>query len=197
VGKHISEESATAAKGGAEYHGKIGRSPTILIDSNAPNPYEGGTIAHRQWNEIEALHNARPNVCALRLRDQLPGGRYYARNRGLPYELLRAQHYAGTNELVEVEALVGGGQVDLVLTGNRRVDTKAWTTGMWAAASVGKRIGMTNQVANEVEQYLADSSYTLRFEFRYDIPHQVLTRLRELAADPRYAGRLTWAANIS
>jgi hypothetical protein len=197
-GKHLSDETAVAAKEAAEVHGNAGRKPTILIDPTAPNPFTAGTLASDQWEAIQALHNANPGVQALRLRDQLPGGTRYARGAGLPYHLLRARAYANNNELVEVERPVGNGECDLVLTGNRLVDCKAWSPRMWSLAGPGKRLGMMDQIAGHIANYLGDpAGYTLRFEFRYDIPPEILGVLRTEAAQPQFQGRLTWAANVT
>ena len=202
--QHLSEETAQAAKDAAEIHGNTGRSPTILIDPTAPNPYPSSPRAARLWDEITAFAAAHPAVVGgLRLRLQLPGQPYGGHYRGLPYHFLRAQHYAALGELVEVERPTqspsdGNGECDLLLTGNRLVDCKAWSPAMWSAASLTTKRRMIDQLTNEVRKYLGDpTGYTLRFEFRYAIPTRVLARLVELAADPAFRGRLTWEANVT
>jgi hypothetical protein len=202
AGQHLSDETTVAAKEAAEVHGNAGRPPTITIDPAAPNPYRPGSIAYGQWEQIQALHAANPGLQALRLRDQLPGGTRYARSFGLPYHLLRAQAYLAGNELVEVERPTqspdGNGECDLLLTGSRLVDAKAWSPKTWSAAGATKRLRMIGQVANEVRKYLGDpTGYTLRFEFRYHIPPGVLGQLQVLAADPAFRGRLSWAPNVT
>ncbi len=199
---HLSDETSQAAKAAAEIHGNTGRTPTILINPSAPNPYTAGTIAATQWDEITAFSNSNPTVQALRFRLQLPGQPKGGRYLGLPYELLRAQYYASQGQLVEVEqpthtpAGAVNGECDLLLSGNRLIDTKAWSWGMWSAASIGKQRGMIAGLDNEVRKYLGDpAGYTLRIEFRYRIPPDVLSALNMLAALPAYQGRLTWAAN--
>jgi hypothetical protein len=201
-GKHLSDETAVAAKEAAEVHGNAGRPPTILINPAAPNPYRPGSIAYGQWEQIDALHAACPTAQALRLRDELPGGTRYARSFGLPYHLLRAQAYLASGELVEVErptqSAAGNGECDLLLTGDRLVDAKAWSPRTWSAAGQTKRDRMVEQLAGEVSKYLGDpTGYTLRFEFRYHIPPGVLARLLAEAARPEFRGRLTWAANVT
>src|SRR5262249_50923794 len=129
-GRPLSDETVVAAKSAAEVHGNTGRSPTFLIDPASPNPYTPGTIAADRWDAIGALHASNPTVQALRLRLQLPGQQKAARYKGLPYELMRAQHYAGTFDLLEVErpttsASAGNGECDLLLTGGRLIDCKA------------------------------------------------------------------------
>ena len=121
---------------------------------------------------------------ALRLRLQLPGQPNGARYRGLPYEFLRAQAYATTGELVEVErptqvaASAGGsGECDMLLTNNRLVDCKAWSPQMWRDASEEKRVGMIAQLTLEIQKYLGDpTGYTLRLEFQYAIPARSSSR---------------------
>src|SRR5205823_3764832 len=115
-------------------------------------------------------------------------------------EFLRAQHYAAMGELVEVERPTtspnsGNGECDLLLTGNRLIDCKAWTASMWRDASEPKRIGMINSLKLEIAKYLEDpTGYTLRLEFHYLIPPRVLAELAAfLAANPGYATRLTMA----
>ena len=70
-GKHLSPDTALAAKAAAEVHGNEGRSPTIGYDPSAPNPYKPNTIAYRHWNEIQALQAAHPTTNAWRLQDLL------------------------------------------------------------------------------------------------------------------------------
>ncbi len=202
-GESLSVETADAALEAAEVHGNTGRSPTIVIDPSASNPYTVGTIAARQWDAIQTLYAANPTVTGiLQLREQLPGGSLYARNRGLPYELARAQAYAASGELVGVEVPVGGGQADLLLTHNRLVDAKAWSPIMWQDASSGKKAGMLLQLALEVAKYLgppgSPTPYTLEFQFKYAIPAEVSTALAAfVATTPSYSGRLTWTASVN
>jgi len=197
-GNRLSVETATAAKEAAEIHGNVGRSPTIGIDPNAPNPFTPGTIGYNQYNAIVALNAANPAVNALRLTLQLPGYPNYGRNAGLPYELARAQFYATQGTLVDVEHPVGTGEADLLLSNNQLVDAKAWSQQMWKDASVARRDGTIRKLAQQVRTYLDDSAgYTLRIEFKYTIPPAVLLQLQQLAAVPAYQNRLTWAANVN
>ncbi len=201
-GKHLTSDTAVAAKEAAEVHGNTGRSPSFTVNPGAGNPFTVGTIAYNQWNAISALNSANPTVNAWRLWAQLPGGKEDIRNRGLPYQLSRTLAYAASNELLDVEHPVGGGEADILLTGNRLVDPKAWSQKMWDDAPVGKRSGMLSQLTGEITRYLGDpAGYTLKVEFKYDIPVAVLAQLTKMAADPQYqtaggVSRLTWAPNV-
>jgi hypothetical protein len=202
-GNHLSTETVNSAKEAAEVHGNTGRSPTITFNPSAPNPYTSGSIAYNQYNAMQALNTAYPTVNALRLWLQLPGGVNYGRNAGLAYELSRAQYYAAQGQLVDVEhptqSSAGSGEVDLLLTGNQIVDAKAWSQQMWRNASIKKRAGMIRQLQTEIAKYLADpTGYSLRLEFKYAIPAEVLAALQTLvAANPSYVARLSWAANVN
>jgi hypothetical protein len=91
---------------------------------------------------------------------------------------------------------VGNGEADLLLTDNRLIDAKAWSPQMWQAASERKKVGMVVQIAQEVKKYLGDpAGYTLRFEFRYAIPSQVLLALQDL--EVQYGSRLSWASGVT
>ena len=89
---------------------------------------------------------------------------------------------------------LGGGEVDICLTGGQLVDTKAWTTTWWnTVLDDSGRAGVINALRDQIRNYLDATSvvtYKLRLEFKYFIPREVTDLIAELAAQPAYQGRL-------
>jgi hypothetical protein len=112
--------------------------------------------------------------------------------RGAVFQGQRALHYAEQLLGVEVEIAFpkGLGRVDLLLTGNRIVETKAWEN--WEKLAPEVREGMIARLEKQVMTYLSDVRYTLLIEFKGSIPKEALQLLQKLAQDPRYGGRLGW-----
>jgi RHS repeat-associated protein len=114
------------------------------------------------------------------------------RNPGAAFQVERALRYA--EQLVGIEQRIqfraGVGQVDLLLPGNRIIETKAWER--WARLDSRTQKRMLRALRRQVTRYLSDVQYTLLIEFKGNIPQEALDLLRKLASDPRYGGRLGW-----
>jgi hypothetical protein len=112
--------------------------------------------------------------------------------RGAVFQGQRVLHYAEQLPGVEVEIASpkGLGRVDLLLTGNRIVETKAWEN--WEKLAPEVREDMIARLEKQVMTYLSDVRYTLLIEFKGSIPKEALQLLQKLAQDPRYGGRLGW-----
>ncbi len=117
----------------------------------------------------------------------IEGGR-----RGAVFQGQRALHYAEQLLGVEVEIAFpkGLGRVDLLLTGNRIVETKAWEN--WEKLTPEIRISILRQFEEQITKYLSDTRYTVLVEFKGKILEEALRVLQKLAQDPRHTGRLNW-----
>jgi hypothetical protein len=112
--------------------------------------------------------------------------------RGAVFQGQRALYYAEQLQGVEVEMVFpkGKGRVDLLLTGNRIVETKAWDN--WENLPFKIRDEAIKRIEKQIKTYLSDVRYTLLIEFKGRIPDEILQNLQELARNPRYGGRLGW-----
>jgi len=112
--------------------------------------------------------------------------------RGAVFEGQRALHYAHQLIGVEIELSFprGIGRVDLLLTGNRIIETKAWEN--WENLSPQIREIVLNRFEEQLIKYLSDIKYTVLVEFKGEIPEEALKLLQTLTRDPRYGGRLGW-----
>ena len=81
-------------------------------------------------------------------------------------------------------------RVDILLTGNRLVDTKAWSRDWWSDRTDAEKRDLVNGLQNQIKRYLnANASNTLRLEFRASVPPEVTTMLSTL--DPALRARVT------
>ncbi len=82
--------------------------------------------------------------------------------------------------------------MDIVRTGNRLVDAKAWTLTTWNLLSPGERAKRVEDVKLQIIRYLTATTptpYTLVLEFEYFIPPEVQAMLDQLVLT--YPGRIT------
>jgi RHS repeat-associated protein len=112
--------------------------------------------------------------------------------RGAVLQGQRALYYAEQLQGVEVEMVFpkGKGRVDLLLTGNRIVETKAWDN--WENLTPKIRQRILKEFEEQVTKYLSDVRYTILVEFKGKIPKEAQELLERLARDPYYGGRLGW-----
>jgi len=203
TGQYLSATTALAVKAAAE----IPRRATGPIDTTLENPYAEGTTAWAQfqtgvvgnpqnrsyYRRIQAL--VRQGVStAWRLVRELPGGSQYGRYSGLAYQLTRTEAYRALGQLQEVEMPLGGGEVDICLTGGQLVDTKAWTTTWWnTELDESARTQKIDELRAQIHRYLdatSTVSYKLRLEFKYFVPPEVTALIAEFTSQAMYQGRL-------
>ncbi len=122
----------------------------------------------------------------------LPGGKDAGRFKGLPYRAARTEAYMRDNTLVAVEMPLNGGWVDIVRTGNRLVDPKAWKQDTWNLLDPEERQKRVKSLEGQIIRYLTATTptpYTLVLEFEYFIPAEVQAMLDTLP--PSCVGRVT------
>ncbi|NJO08003.1 MAG: hypothetical protein HC876_22175 [Chloroflexaceae bacterium] len=151
-------------------------------------------------NNLPALRAIR--VRSLEAIDNIPGGEALFQKRlkqrpGYAFQARRALHYAERGELIEIEpeipfpGYLHPGKPDLLLSGNRFVETKALDN--WAHKTSSQQQGIITSLEGEVNRYLSDPTYTLLVEVKGTrIPIQIEAVLLRL--ETNYPGRLTWVA---
>jgi hypothetical protein len=180
---NLDATAAQAAQTAATTHGNTGRSPYLVFNPNANNPYPAGTRYYGYFERIRALGNAGVPAAAVMMRSLAhPTQRF-----GVPFQLDRAEYYRdpSRNQLVGIEvattSVQGNGYVDLMLTGNTAIDCKDWTG--FSSKPRDVQIRMIEGLVTAAEKYLASANVTtMIFEFRGSVPTLAAAALRAIAA---------------
>lgn len=153
------------------------------------NPFKLGGRAAQRIDSLSKLPTCISGVDRL-IRD-LVNPNWTAR-RGLSFQADRALAYAKQHQLVSIRPRMifpgGAGEPDLVLIGNRIVETKSW--GGWSRLNETARQGAIDSLSDKVDRYLSAPTYTMIVEFKGSLPKTAEDRLVQL--EQSYPGRLTW-----
>ena len=113
---------------------------------------------------------------------------------GAWFEDLRAQAY-GT-EVVERGSHGGSGGVDLILTGNRWVEQKAWSPEVWERLKGSVRNeNMLLRLYEQGRKYIRDNpNGHLLIEFAWEVPGEVAQILKRLKSE--FGDRFDWIDRV-